>query len=208
MPESLVQDTTAATWQHRGPCRRRPGATSAGCSPKRTSRRDGLQPGRVAPAREAGHGGRRGRPAGGGPRGGAPWRRRRPAGPPRTEERRQRAEHLRQQRDALIAKRNADREQKIDELPARRGRHAADMTFATAEERRAAGRRLIAELTPRAAAPGAARLPDAAAAADQMRRALTAQLRQTLCHSMVSDAGLLQDEINQLHMLRRQGAAP
>ncbi|CAK0902229.1 unnamed protein product [Prorocentrum cordatum] len=127
---------------------------------------------------------------------------------PSEEERRQRAEHLRQQRDALIAKRNADREQKIDELPARRGRHAADMTFATAEERRAAGRRLIAELTPRAAAPGAARLPDAAAAADQMRRALTAQLRQTLCHSMVSDAGLLQDEINQLHMLRRQGAAP
>ncbi|CAK0902228.1 unnamed protein product [Prorocentrum cordatum] len=72
---------------------------------------------------------------------------------PSEEERRQRAEHLRQQRDALIAKRNADREQKIDELPARRGRHAADMTFATAEERRAAG---SGKLPPPAAGPQAA----------------------------------------------------
>ncbi|CAK0790660.1 unnamed protein product [Prorocentrum cordatum] len=127
---------------------------------------------------------------------------------PSEEERRQRAEHLRRQRGALIAKRHADREQKVAELPARRGRHAADVAFATSEERRAAGRRLIAELTPRAAAPGAAQPAGAAAAADQMRQALTAQLRQTLCSSMVSDAGLLQDQISQLHVLRRQGAAP
>jgi len=47
------------------------------------------------------------------------------SGGPTEEERRERSEHLRRQRDALIAKRNADRERQVREMPARQGRQRA-----------------------------------------------------------------------------------
>lgn len=123
---------------------------------------------------------------------------------PSDEERRKRAEHLRRLRDRLVQKRQQEREQKMEEFQRLSGAAAVDSIVVTApdsgEARAAAGRRLVAELTPGAvkAGPSAPPLPNAEAAAERMRHALTLQLRQSLMKSFATDAGVLGEQLSQL----------
>lgn len=117
-----------------------------------------------------------------------------PAVPLPTEaERKERAEHLRRQRELLVAKRNQERQRQVAEFQKAKGRSAADSvapggTLDGAGSGSAAGRQLVTELggvgATNAADPSAAPLTDTAAAAVQMRQALTVQLRQTLTRGM------------------------
>lgn len=127
------------------------------------------------------------------------------SGGPSEEERRARAEHLRRQRDLLLQKRNADREQRLAAFNARMpSRSAAGVDMAWAGEV-AAGRQRVAENTPGVviASPAAPPLPDPAAAAEQMRKALTLQLRQNLVRSIPgTDATTLASQLDQLESRR------
>lgn len=106
-------------------------------------------------------------------------------GGPSAEERQQRAEHLRRQRDLLLQKRTRERENQLTEF--NRGRAAQRAAMGTgapgAEERNESAdqraRRLVAELTPGAVVASDV-APPLAAGAEQMRQALTRQLRQSL----------------------------
>lgn len=110
---------------------------------------------------------------------------------PTEEERRNRAEHLKQQRDLLLQKKNKEREQQLDNFKQSNGRTAAARVAEEALARPQvappmdAGKRLAAELSGAAAAP-----PDPApqkdAHAAEMRKMLTRQLKQTLTSSMQS----------------------
>eukprot|EP00933_Yihiella_yeosuensis_P031744 TRINITY_DN25348_c0_g1_i1.p1 TRINITY_DN25348_c0_g1~~TRINITY_DN25348_c0_g1_i1.p1 ORF type:complete len:585 (+),score=145.51 TRINITY_DN25348_c0_g1_i1:72-1826(+) len=122
------------------------------------------------------------------------------------EELDQRRAHLKQLRDRLIAKRNKDREQQMSEFHA--GRSSAsgvdEARFLSAQEKAAAGRRLIAELTPGAVpvTAGSPRLHDPEAASQKMRHMLTLQLRQGLMRSMTNNAGVLDQQLSQLESMR------
>lgn len=103
-------------------------------------------------------------PAAGGP----------PTGPTE-EERRKRAEHLQRQRELLLQKRSQARERQLGEFQSARQAPAPGPTDA--------GRRLAAELSAVTASSLAAPL-DPQAAAVEMRKAIAAQLRQTLARNM------------------------
>lgn len=121
---------------------------------------------------------------------------------PTEEERRQRAEHLKQLRDRLIEKRQRDRERQLAEL----NPHLACASSAAAAgiDEAARSRHLIAELTPGAVVAGDSQPPtqDPENKAEKMRQALTLQLRQSLMRSMVSDAGVLDNQLSQLESMR------
>ncbi|CAJ1450867.1 unnamed protein product, partial [Effrenium voratum] len=103
---------------------------------------------------------------------------------PSQEEREARAEHLRRQREALMEKKRREREEELSRFTA-----SNDSTAARAAERACAGqpalpdagRKLADEL--RGQAPEAPR-SNAEDAALAMRKALTAQLKQTLTQSL------------------------
>merc|ERR1711972_577948 len=101
---------------------------------------------------------------------------------PTAEERRQRAEHLRTQRERLLSRRSDERARKIHEFQGA-SRPIHDDT--PIEERVSAGRRLVAELTPGAVVASEVDPPvqNAPEVANAMRQALTLQLRQTLVRS-------------------------
>eukprot|EP00929_Paragymnodinium_shiwhaense_P029825 TRINITY_DN17020_c0_g1_i1.p1 TRINITY_DN17020_c0_g1~~TRINITY_DN17020_c0_g1_i1.p1 ORF type:complete len:595 (+),score=194.08 TRINITY_DN17020_c0_g1_i1:92-1876(+) len=139
-----------------------------------------------------------------------------PAGLPSTDERRQRAEHLKKQRDRLLQKRRLERDQQLTDF--QRGRQqpgaaaggaidagSSERTLSQ-DQRAKAGRRLVAELTPGAvvATETAPPLADTSGAAEMMRQALTLQLRQTLVHSIDMDASVLGNQLSQLEA-RRDG---
>lgn len=125
------------------------------------------------------------------------------AGGPSAEQRRQRAEHLRNQRDRLLQKRRNDRGQELTQaIAAAGGSHVAaavDRALQTSGTA-AAGRRLVSELTPQPAAPA----PPANAAAEQMRQALTVQLRQNLARSAggASTQAGLTEQLDRLERLQ------
>lgn len=104
---------------------------------------------------------------------------------PTEEERRQRAEHLRRQRELLIEKKNKDRRSQLEmHRPSSRpaAAAAADAAMLSSTLKKATGHGLASELTQNGAQSAA--LPaDTACAAQQMRQALTLQLRQTLTKS-------------------------
>lgn len=99
---------------------------------------------------------------------------------PSEEERKARAEHLKRQRELLLAKKKRDRESQLSAYEQSHG----SSTATRAAERACvnAGKRLAAELSG-ASAPAAA-LPDPEAAAVQMRKTLARQLKQTLTGSL------------------------
>eukprot|EP00930_Biecheleria_cincta_P077259 TRINITY_DN64542_c0_g1_i1.p1 TRINITY_DN64542_c0_g1~~TRINITY_DN64542_c0_g1_i1.p1 ORF type:complete len:598 (+),score=110.27 TRINITY_DN64542_c0_g1_i1:90-1796(+) len=121
---------------------------------------------------------------------------------PTEEERQQRAEHLKQLRDRLIEKRQRDRERQLAEL----NPHLTCATSASAAgvDEAARSRHLLAELTPGAVVAGDSQPPtqDLENKAERMRQALTLQLRQSLMRSMVSDAGVLDNQLSQLESMR------
>lgn len=115
------------------------------------------------------------------------------AGPPQPteEERRARAEHLKRQRELLIEKKQRDRENELNAYqqihgptPAARAAEKARMHTANAADD--AGKRLAAELSGQVAPVPQNPLPDPDAAAKEMRRMITRQLKQTLTQSMFS----------------------
>lgn len=132
------------------------------------------------------------------------------AGGPSTEERRLRAEHLKNQRDRLLQKRRQGRDQQLVEAIAAKGRSshvaaAVDRALQTSGPVGSGGR-MLAELIPQAAAPPAQAQPNAAAAAEQMRHALTFQLKQNLARS-ASGGGpeALSDQLQRLEWLQAGG---
>ncbi|CAJ1345488.1 unnamed protein product [Effrenium voratum] len=118
---------------------------------------------------------------------------------PSAEERRRRAEHLKQQRDRLLERRTQERTQQMH-----------DFTSASAamssEDYAALGRRRVAELSGavRAEAPGA--VPPEAA--EKLRQTLTRQLLQSLAASIPSDASTLEDQLSQLESMRWDRMSP
>jgi len=142
-----------------------------------------------------------------------------PPGPSEAE-RRQRAEHLARQRERLKQKRQREREQQLVDFRHSGGGGAGSAAAAAAAVDRAsapagntatgaaaAGRRIVAALSPGAqvAGPTAPPLPDAPGAAERMRQALTLQLRQTLVRTTVSDAHVLDGQLSQLESLKKSG---
>lgn len=123
---------------------------------------------------------------------------------PTDEERRQRAEHLRKQRDLLIQKRQRDRDQQLSNFHQVRteGPHAnvLDQALSSAEKA-AASRRLVAELSPGAVIANTPEHADPLQA-DRMRQALTLQLRQTLLRTMPADAATLDNQLSHLESMR------
>lgn len=121
---------------------------------------------------------------------------------PTEEERQQRAEHLKQLRDRLIEKRQRDRERQLAELNPHLA--SATSTSAVGVDEAARSRHLLAELTPGAVVAGESQPPtqDPGNKAERMRQALTLQLRQSLMRSMVSDAGVLDNQLSQLESMR------
>lgn len=114
---------------------------------------------------------------------------------PTAEERQARAEHLKKQRDMLVQKKNAERQDQLNTFTAASGPSAAARIAeqACASSLRTSGppvngtgRLLAEELSGKAPAPPPAVVPDVEAAAVQMRRTLTAQLKQSLIESMSS----------------------
>lgn len=129
---------------------------------------------------------------------------------PTDEERRQRAEHLKQQRDRLRMMRQREREQQMENFQRSRGgtATASGVDRASAQAASAAeGRRLVVAFSPGAvvASPTAPPLPNAPMAAERMRQAMTLQLRQTLMRTTVSDAGVLDGQLSQLELMRQSG---
>mmetsp|Transcript_81900 Transcript_81900/g.244204 ORF Transcript_81900/g.244204 Transcript_81900/m.244204 type:complete len:464 (+) Transcript_81900:130-1521(+) len=121
---------------------------------------------------------------------------------PSEDERKARAEHLRRQRELLVAKRNQVRERKLQEFQqSRRGADAALGSSAQAVPGDA-GKRLVAELAP-SGAP-ATPIQDASSAAVQMRQALTVQLRETLSRTMACSAPALDDQISRLEQMKQR----
>lgn len=128
------------------------------------------------------------------------------AGGPTQEERQKRAEHLRNQRDRLLQKRRAERGEQLTQAIATGGRSAhvaaAVDRALQASGSTARGRRVVAELTPQPPAP---LCPDpAAASAEQVRQALTVQLRQNLARSSAnaSTDGGLNNQLDRLEHLQ------
>jgi len=118
---------------------------------------------------------------------------------PTEAERKARAEHLKRQRELLLEKKNKEREGQLSAYNQTRGPtaagRAAERACASAglvggEQLQSgsptndAGRRLAAELGSQVSEVPAAHLPDPAAAAAEMRMALTRQLKQTLIQPM------------------------
>mmetsp|Transcript_58787 Transcript_58787/g.164102 ORF Transcript_58787/g.164102 Transcript_58787/m.164102 type:complete len:676 (-) Transcript_58787:129-2156(-) len=118
---------------------------------------------------------------------------------PTEEERRQRAEHLKRQRDLLIQKRNAEREAQLRAYQQSRGGTASAVDRAV--EAAISGSRFSPGAGLGLAPPAAASQPDATQqdAAQQMRQALTLQLRQTLLASSSSEA---QEQLNRLEDMK------
>lgn len=100
-------------------------------------------------------------------------------GQPTEEERRQRTEHLKKQRELLVQKRNQERERQLAEFQTAQKQKAS-----TPAGQSEAGKRLAAELAGAPQPAPAAPLPDTAAAAVEMRKALAQQLRQSLSRNM------------------------
>lgn len=128
---------------------------------------------------------------------------------PSEEERRERAEHLRRNREGLKQKRALDRERQLEQFQqaktAQAQAHGIDSTAHFAEEKIAAGRRLVAELTPGAVVvPTGTQQPDNAAA-ERMRQALTAQLRTSLARDWAPGAGALNAKVSQLESMKGSG---
>merc|ERR1719313_317418 len=92
---------------------------------------------------------------------------------PSDEEKARRAEHLRRQRELLLAKKTAERQKQLEQYERMKGTSAASAGAAAAPP----SQNLVSELT--IAAP-AEPLPENAVKAQQMRNALTQQLKQTL----------------------------
>jgi len=130
---------------------------------------------------------------------------------PTEEERQQRSAHLRRQRDRLIQKRAAERQRQLEQFQYEKTAQAAargiDSSAANEPEQMAAGRRLVAELTPGAvvANPAMGRQTDTAAA-DRMRQALTAQLRSTLARSAGTNSDSVEARVSQLEGMRGGGS--
>lgn len=120
---------------------------------------------------------------------------------PTEAERKARAEHLKRQRELLLEKKNKEREGQLSAYNQTRGPtaagRAAERACASAglaavggeqphpgSPTNDAGRRLAAELSGQVSEAPPAHLPDPAAAAAEMRRALTRQLKQTLTQAM------------------------
>jgi len=122
---------------------------------------------------------------------------------PSFEEKAARQEHLRRQRDRLIQKRKMELEQQVSNF-SQLSHSYPPAPDSGPEERSAAGRRLVAELTPGAVVASAESPPlaDPRAAAEKMRQALTLQLRASLMKTMVSDAKVLDHQITDLESLR------
>mmetsp|Transcript_91867 Transcript_91867/g.187015 ORF Transcript_91867/g.187015 Transcript_91867/m.187015 type:complete len:152 (+) Transcript_91867:1-456(+) len=113
---------------------------------------------------------------------------------PTAEERQARAEHLRRQREMLVAKKQKERENELATFTQTQGPTVAARAAEKACERTnsgivggprspqgdEAGRKLAEELSGIGQPPPAAPLPDPQAAALEMRKALTRQLRHTL----------------------------
>lgn len=121
-----------------------------------------------------------------------------PAGPT-DEERRHRADHLRRQRDLILQKRNAEREQQLRDYQQSNGGRAAVATDQAIGSLAAPGAALAGGLT----APGGIADPTqngAAESAQRMRQALTLQLRQTL--PSVSDPNALGQQVGQLEEMK------
>jgi hypothetical protein len=92
---------------------------------------------------------------------------------PSDEEKARRAEHLRRQRELLLAKKTAERQKQLEQYERMKGTSAASAGAAAAPP----SQNLVSELT--IAAPPEP-LPENAVKAQQMRNALTQQLKQTL----------------------------
>jgi hypothetical protein len=110
---------------------------------------------------------------------------------PTEEEKQARAEHLKRRREALLEKKNRDREQQLNEFQMVNGSTASSKIASKACAASAnltepdAGKRLAAELRGEVLeAVKQTELPDPEAAALEMRRALAKQLKQTLTQSM------------------------
>lgn len=110
---------------------------------------------------------------------------------PTEEEKQARAEHLKRRREALLEKKNRDREQQLNEFQMVNGSTASSKIASKACAASAnvtepdAGKRLAAELRGEVLeAAKQTELPDPEAAALEMRRALAKQLKQTLTQSM------------------------
>jgi len=127
------------------------------------------------------------------------------------EERRQRADHLRDQRDRLLQKRRQDRTQQLTQAMAvgSRTSHVAAAVDRALQSSgpAAAGRRIVAELSPQAINPEGHQPPDASAAAQQMRHALTVQLRQNLVRSgsQVGTEAALSNQLDRLERMQAGG---
>jgi len=129
---------------------------------------------------------------------------------PTEEELRVRREHLQRQRAALMQKRAQERSAALAQFNSARSGPSAAAAFVDSSfsgvDMVAAGRRMVAELTPGAvmAAPGTHQLQDTQVAAEHMRQALTLQLRQTLLKSIGSDANTLGNQLSQLESMKQQ----
>merc|ERR1712217_788618 len=110
---------------------------------------------------------------------------------PTEDEKRARAEHLKRQRELLMEKKNRDRAEQLSTY-----QHTYGSTTAARVAERAcargevvqqgpndAGKLLAAELAGLAQNAAAGPIPDPEAAAVEMRKALTRQLKQTLTQS-------------------------
>lgn len=127
-------------------------------------------------------------------------------GGPSAEERQRRANHLRNQRDRLLQKRREDRGQQVTQAMAGRSLHVAAavdralQTPAVPAMGRSAS--LVSELTPLASGPEAP--AHTVAAAEQMRQAITIQLRQNLYRSAkeVGTEAILNTQLDRLEKLQ------
>mmetsp|Transcript_23476 Transcript_23476/g.51500 ORF Transcript_23476/g.51500 Transcript_23476/m.51500 type:complete len:448 (-) Transcript_23476:241-1584(-) len=122
---------------------------------------------------------------------------------PTAEERAARADHLKRQRDVLKQKRAHERNRQIDDFSQKKAAQAAasgiDSQAKELADRMAAGRRLIAELTPGAALAPAPNAPGTSTeAAEKMRQALTAQIRSSLARSWSGGVGDVDAKVHEL----------
>mmetsp|Transcript_31093 Transcript_31093/g.58321 ORF Transcript_31093/g.58321 Transcript_31093/m.58321 type:complete len:540 (+) Transcript_31093:53-1672(+) len=124
---------------------------------------------------------------------------------PSEEERQQRAEHLKRQRDRLMAKRSKEREQQLQQFARLSNINQIDTTFSK-EASAARGRRRVAELSGGPLASQAAPSRVQPESADKLRQALSRQLLQSLASSVVSDANVLDDQLHQLESMRWSAA--
>lgn len=116
---------------------------------------------------------------------------------PTDEERRERAEHLKRQRNLIIQKRNQEREQQLRAYAEAKGQTAATTSAAAVNPNFG----VDAGLVP---GTGAVQQADAesAASAQRMRQALTLQLRQTLTSVTASDTRSLNEKVSQLESMK------